>query len=248
MVVIIDDRADVWEWSPNLIKVIPCSSIPARLRVIVYDSPLDDFFVGIGDINSTFLPKLEPLAPLLPAPIAPSSSETEILPLPSTSDPMGADTGSQDPLLDTAAATPLIIPEPPVSPETEGAELAEKAMLTRNSLALEAQLEDRPLAKKQEALSEGEAPHEPHHHHHKADHKPDTGVLEKEAEISTTPKPEKVERKALLKNDDYELERIAKASPFNTHHLYLTIHMTNSCLTTFIIASSIRTTRTASAN
>jgi len=27
MVVIIDDRADVWEWSPNLIKVIPCKLI-----------------------------------------------------------------------------------------------------------------------------------------------------------------------------------------------------------------------------
>jgi RNA polymerase II subunit A-like phosphatase len=26
MVIIIDDRADVWEWSPNLIKVIPCES------------------------------------------------------------------------------------------------------------------------------------------------------------------------------------------------------------------------------
>ena len=26
MVVIIDDRADVWEWSPNLVKVIPCKS------------------------------------------------------------------------------------------------------------------------------------------------------------------------------------------------------------------------------
>lgn len=25
MVVIIDDRADVWEWSPNLLKVIPCA-------------------------------------------------------------------------------------------------------------------------------------------------------------------------------------------------------------------------------
>lgn len=25
MVVIIDDRADVWEWSPNLVKVIPCA-------------------------------------------------------------------------------------------------------------------------------------------------------------------------------------------------------------------------------
>ncbi|KAL3435766.1 hypothetical protein BDV09DRAFT_65619 [Aspergillus tetrazonus] len=40
MVVIIDDRGDVWRWSPNLIKVIPY-----------------DFFVGIGDINSSFLPK-----------------------------------------------------------------------------------------------------------------------------------------------------------------------------------------------
>ncbi|CAB4406829.1 unnamed protein product [Rhizophagus irregularis] len=40
MVVVIDDRADVWSWSPNLIKVHPY-----------------DFFVGIGDINDTYLPK-----------------------------------------------------------------------------------------------------------------------------------------------------------------------------------------------
>lgn len=40
MVVIIDDRGDVWRWIPNLIKVSPY-----------------DFFVGIGDINSDFLPK-----------------------------------------------------------------------------------------------------------------------------------------------------------------------------------------------
>ncbi|KAH0558395.1 hypothetical protein GP486_004948 [Trichoglossum hirsutum] len=40
MVVIIDDRGDVWKWSDNLIKVTPY-----------------DFFVGIGDINSSFLPK-----------------------------------------------------------------------------------------------------------------------------------------------------------------------------------------------
>jgi FCP1-like phosphatase family protein len=26
MVVIIDDRADVWEWSTNLVKVVPCKS------------------------------------------------------------------------------------------------------------------------------------------------------------------------------------------------------------------------------
>jgi RNA polymerase II subunit A-like phosphatase len=43
MVVIIDDRADVWPKNrPNLIKVHPY-----------------DFFVGIGDINSSFLPKRE---------------------------------------------------------------------------------------------------------------------------------------------------------------------------------------------
>ncbi|CCF56687.1 hypothetical protein KAFR_0B03910 [Kazachstania africana CBS 2517] len=40
MVIIIDDRGDVWNWSPNLIKVVPYS-----------------FFVGVGDINSNFLPK-----------------------------------------------------------------------------------------------------------------------------------------------------------------------------------------------
>lgn len=45
MVVIIDDRGDVWRWSPNLIKVAPY-----------------DFFVGIGDINSSFLPKKQELA------------------------------------------------------------------------------------------------------------------------------------------------------------------------------------------
>lgn len=44
MVVIIDDRADVWQWSPNLIKVLAY-----------------DFFIGIGDINSGFLPKQQNL-------------------------------------------------------------------------------------------------------------------------------------------------------------------------------------------
>lgn len=42
MVVIIDDRADVWKWSPNLIRVTQF-----------------EFFKGIGDINSSFLPKQE---------------------------------------------------------------------------------------------------------------------------------------------------------------------------------------------
>jgi RNA polymerase II subunit A C-terminal domain phosphatase len=39
-VAVIDDRGDVWGWQANLVKVMPY-----------------DFFVGIGDINSSFLPK-----------------------------------------------------------------------------------------------------------------------------------------------------------------------------------------------
>ncbi|ROW02433.1 hypothetical protein VMCG_06010 [Cytospora schulzeri] len=47
MVVIIDDRADVWPNNrPNLIKVVPY-----------------DFFKGVGDINSSFLPKREDILP-----------------------------------------------------------------------------------------------------------------------------------------------------------------------------------------
>lgn len=51
MVVIIDDRGDVWNWHSNLIKVTPY-----------------DFFVGIGDINSSFLPKRHDIAPADPPP------------------------------------------------------------------------------------------------------------------------------------------------------------------------------------
>ena len=50
MVVIIDDRADVWPKNrPNLIKVVPY-----------------DFFKGIGDINSSFLPKRQDILPAAP--------------------------------------------------------------------------------------------------------------------------------------------------------------------------------------
>ncbi|KAF7596442.1 Carboxy-terminal domain (CTD) phosphatase [Aspergillus hancockii] len=68
MVVIIDDRGDVWRWNPNLIKVSPY-----------------DFFVGIGDINSSFLPKKQELGAATkhgdktgPKPLKPSPSEHHV--------------------------------------------------------------------------------------------------------------------------------------------------------------------------
>lgn len=34
MVVVIDDRADVWDWSPNLIKVHPCKYLHYYLKLL----------------------------------------------------------------------------------------------------------------------------------------------------------------------------------------------------------------------
>ncbi|KAJ7684787.1 hypothetical protein DFH06DRAFT_1073723 [Mycena polygramma] len=172
MVVIIDDRADVWEWSPNLIKVVPY-----------------DFFVGIGDINSVFLPKLEPLTPATP-PTAVASKETP---------PVAVSTPDPPPSADPAQVTPsLPAPVPPA--EAAQAELTEKAMLTQNTIALEAQVEERPLAKKQEqlevALDEAPTPTQ------------SPAVVSNEA---PTPAPKKHHRKAaLLKNDDNELQRLGR--------------------------------------
>lgn len=57
MVSIIDDRADVWDWSPNLVKVQPY-----------------EFFLGIGDINGAHL---APDAPLVPVPEGSAAAAVE---------------------------------------------------------------------------------------------------------------------------------------------------------------------------
>ncbi|KIJ21963.1 hypothetical protein PAXINDRAFT_105638 [Paxillus involutus ATCC 200175] len=165
MVVIIDDRADVWEWSLNLIKVIPY-----------------DFFVGIGDINSAFLPKVEPLAPTvhtptLGKPSTPPTASTSVEPSPS----------------------PLVEPE-----ERERAELESKALLTQNSMALEAQVEERPLAKKQEAL-QGIA-----NGSEKSAFSSNTSTDATNAVTPTEQPSTDHPRKALLKNDDVELRRVGE--------------------------------------
>ncbi|GAA6039105.1 hypothetical protein JCM8097_005327 [Rhodosporidiobolus ruineniae] len=71
MVVIIDDRADVWDGSPNLVKVIPY-----------------EFFVGIGDINAAFLPKRKDL---VPPPISPPAPPPPSSPSPASSSSASAE-------------------------------------------------------------------------------------------------------------------------------------------------------------
>ncbi|KAA1091007.1 hypothetical protein PGT21_020504 [Puccinia graminis f. sp. tritici] len=65
MVVIIDDRGDVWEYSPNLVSVLPYN-----------------FFVGIGDINGAFLPPARPLEPPPTETEAPAPTSTEQVEVP----------------------------------------------------------------------------------------------------------------------------------------------------------------------
>ncbi|POW04308.1 hypothetical protein PSTT_10498 [Puccinia striiformis] len=85
MVVIIDDRGDVWEYSPNLVVVVPCEvSInnisQHQLRLIHIMIVTDNFFIGIEDINGAFLPPTQLLKPApIEAELPPSSSSATVV-------------------------------------------------------------------------------------------------------------------------------------------------------------------------
>ncbi|MCJ1293802.1 Carboxy-terminal domain (CTD) phosphatase [Xylographa carneopallida] len=145
MVVIIDDRGDVWKWNENLIKVTPY-----------------DFFVGIGDINSSFLPKKPKIK------ITSKAAEAAAVP---------------DPNQDLAPEATIAEPEPKINgrianveaPETQKADTssAETSISALEQLvsmgggddpslllvqasqqdeAIAAQLQDQPLLQKQKQL------------------------------------------------------------------------------------------------
>jgi RNA polymerase II subunit A-like phosphatase len=117
MVVIIDDRADVWPRNrPNLIKVVPY-----------------DFFKGIGDINSSFLPK-----------------RRDILPAPDATPP--APVAAPAPAPDTK---PTLAPKPSAIAELAANAPDEKQLQQQaeeQERTLEQQIKDRPLLHAQEAL------------------------------------------------------------------------------------------------
>lgn len=78
-------------------------------------------------------------------------------------------------------------------------------MVTQNNRVLEAQVEERPLAKKQEELQGESTPSEAD------DGKPPLDTKgDKDDSKSTSSRSEKGSRKALLKNDDLELQRVSK--------------------------------------
>jgi len=134
MVVIIDDRGDVWHWTPNLVKVNPF-----------------DFFVGIGDINSSFLPKRPGIDVDANATSSPVDATVPELPdltsLPHTDDVKSA---QNDNIItniiaidaQTSAIDQLIEPDP---------DTIEEKSSERDHI-IDAQVSDRPLQKQQAAL------------------------------------------------------------------------------------------------
>ncbi|EME42476.1 hypothetical protein DOTSEDRAFT_73343 [Dothistroma septosporum NZE10] len=138
MVVIIDDRADVWSWISNLIKV-----------------KVFEFFVGIGDVNSSFLPK----RPELEA--KPESAKMDRMPSKKTdaeSDTSDVTTNKEASTSSTAPITPL---------QTNGAVSAVEQMMSmagnqdagsikskeeEQEQTIAEQLDDRPLLQKQKIL------------------------------------------------------------------------------------------------
>ena len=144
MVVIIDDRGDVWKWNENLIKVTPY-----------------DFFIGIGDINSSFLPKKPELK------ISPKAAAIAV-PDPNKDLADGATREEPEPKINGDFLSPesaLDISKPRMSSDESVSALDQlvsmgggddptvlQAQTSRQDEALAAQLQDRPLLQKQKQL------------------------------------------------------------------------------------------------
>lgn len=216
MVAIIDDRGDVWKWSPNLIKVVPYN-----------------FFVGIGDINSNFLPQQN-------AVIMPPDSEEHAAKEPppgvtedSTSDDkatvteetpeMEAEDAKNQPNEDQENSDP----REETKPDANGVATMESAMeymqgadndellavqSMERSQMIESQLLERPLAKQQELIEKESQENATDSEDSAIDSTPQTTN-------GHTPTPPSQEPRGLLHNGDVELQHLDSALS-NVHKEY----------------------------
>ena len=165
MVVIIDDRGDVWGWNANLVKVTQFS-----------------FFIGIGDINSSFLPKKPKIGSTSKAKKAVPDPKQDQLEGASSPEPELKVNG--DGLTNGKTIDGELIPQDAVSALEQMVSMSGgdnpsilQEQTAKQDEALTAQLQDRPLLQKQKELE-----------------------AEEDSE-SDTEKP----RHPLLNNDDNEL-------------------------------------------
>lgn len=205
MVVIIDDRGDVWQWSTNLIKVNAY-----------------DFFVGVGDINSSFLPKRQELEA---KPKPPPQVESP----PETSDADQADAqpvdGGKSESSEKPARRPSAPPTPPMTPPSATGDVSAVDLMVsmagnqdedtleekkhEHDETLATQLADRPLLQKQKILDAADE---------EAKDGKDSPAVEEATEIlreegekkETTPTDHPKYRHNLLQDDDSELQHLGK--------------------------------------
>lgn len=136
MVVIIDDRADVWDGSPNLVKVVPY-----------------EFFVGIGDINAAFLPKKKDLTGVQgPSPseeTLPSTTTPVVSPKPEASTSASAEVSWIAPTSTTSEDISVFSESSPPSSLLNSRVISPSLSEASASTAatIHAQIEDRPLSK-----------------------------------------------------------------------------------------------------
>jgi RNA polymerase II subunit A C-terminal domain phosphatase len=97
----------------------------------------------------------------------------------------------------------------PTLVDKENNELVKKSMLTQNSLALEAQVEERPLARKQEELQAAPGDQVSNG---SVEVDNDTDKVPESQDESGHRKRHKAPAKALLKNNDFELQRVKGVS------------------------------------
>jgi RNA polymerase II subunit A-like phosphatase len=201
MVAIIDDRGDVWQWVANLVKV-----------------KAYDFFVGVGDINSSFLPKQHVIEAAKPVkPQVENSAETEE---PTTMNNVAkedreADDGSKTPpstvptiaagLNGNVSAVDLMVS---MAGDQDDSTLEEKKHEHDETLAN--QLAERPMLQKQKILDAAEEA---------AKDVTDSPAVAEAAEIlkedglekkETTPTDQPKYRHNLLQDDDTELEYLGQ--------------------------------------
>ncbi|KAK4548741.1 hypothetical protein LTR36_008514 [Oleoguttula mirabilis] len=209
MVVIIDDRGDVWSWSPNLVKVYAY-----------------DFFVGIGDINSAFLPKQQALEarPKQSAKKEKGGKDVKTSDTPEASSSEAKSDGESSSAASkksTPASTPLttngdvsaVDRMVSMAGKQDEGSLDEKAEEQDKTIA--AQLADRPLLQKQKILDAADE-------EAKASPAAEAAVelLSENGDKRDTPPPEGSKyRHNLLHDDDTELEHLTQ-SLRNIHQAY----------------------------
>lgn len=194
MVVIIDDRADVWKWSPNLIRVSQF-----------------EFFAGIGDINAGFLPKRQdvPIAAKLGHPQTAEEHGNGASEAASDGQkvngevPAGADAGTDT----TALQQVMTMTQMPGAADSKDVQSQDQVIAS--------QLEEKPLLKLQRQMDEKDGIDATH---------PDptsTQNTDSDSSDSDTLSNSGKKRHSVLRNDDEELVHLER-SLLTVHEKFFT--------------------------